>query len=78
MRILAHILKDCLTVKNGNDFCAAKTGAFLSLLIYFPMSWYMLYKEPVHFSLSEFALGVATIIGAGMLGAKVKESTEQE
>lgn len=78
MRILVRILKDCLTIKNGQDWCFAKTSAFVSLIIYFPMAIFMMVKNVDHFSLSEFALGIGTILGASAASAKIKETTEPE
>ncbi len=72
------VIKDSLTVANGRDYCESKMLAFVSFWIYLPFAGYMLYRTPDHFSLSEFSLGIATIIGAGAVGAKIKDSTEPE
>lgn len=76
MMLLADIFKDICTVKNGMDWCASKTLSLLAFFIYVPMATYMMYINPMHFSLSEFAVGIATIIGAGAVGARIKSETE--
>ncbi len=76
--LLFRVTKDILTIKNGEDYCSAKVSAFASLWAYMGFATYMLHHSPDHFSLSEFAIGIATIIGAGAVGSKIKETTEPE
>lgn len=78
MNIFARVLKDCLTIANDKDYCYAKVGASIGLMTYLPTAEYMLYKAPEHFSLSEFAIGIATIIGAGAVAARIKKDVEPE
>jgi hypothetical protein len=78
MNIFARVLKDCLTIANDKDYCYAKVGAFIGLVVYLPTGEYMLYKVPEHFSLSEFAIGIATILGAGAVAARVKKDVEPQ
>lgn len=73
---ISRVLKDCLTVANGEDYCHSKCLSFLGFMVYLIISIYMLWKSVDKFSLSECAIGMTTIIGGGAASAAIKKDTE--
>lgn len=77
MMIIARIIKDILTVKNGEDFCFAKITGAIGILAAISFTGVSLYHHHA-IQIQDFCIGVASIIASACGGAKMKETTEPE
>lgn len=75
MNLFARVVKDICTNKNDRDYCHSKTLALVAFVGFLSLSGYSIYRGD-KFDPLGWAGGAGTIITAGALGAKVKESTE--
>lgn len=71
-----HPIKSLLTGKDNSSFCFAKVAGALALLVGLGLEIYVVVHSGGVFSLTEFGIGVGTLIGAISGAVKLKESSE--
>lgn len=77
-KTLSTVTKDILTEKDGTSFDVTKVQWFIGTIIYFVMTVYsVMHTEKHEFDFTAWGVGFASILAAGSVGVKIKESTEQ-
>jgi len=75
--LISRVTKDILTEKDGQSYDVTKVQWFVGTVVYFGCTVYSLIwlKEP--FNPVNWSIGFASVLAAGSVGVKIKESTEQ-
>ena len=77
LELSKRVIKDCLTVKNGEDYDLGRVGIALCMLGLIGLSAYGVYLEH-KFDAQGFGVGAGTILGAGGFGLSMKSKTEPD
>lgn len=77
-QVIKSVIKDSLTEKDGQSYDVTKVQWFVGTVVYFGCTIYsVMHTVDHHFDFTSWAVGFASILAAGSVGVKIKESTEQ-
>jgi hypothetical protein len=75
---IRSVFKDTLTEKDGQSYDVTKVQWFVGTIVYFGCTIYsIIHTTDHHFDYTSWAVGFASILAAGSVGVKIKETTEQ-
>ena len=77
MNLISTVIKDCTTLKNGNDYDVGRILWIIGVLVFFGMSIFALWKHGT-FDPMNWGAGFGGILAGGGAGLKFKSSTEPE
>jgi hypothetical protein len=72
---MPQLLKDCLTLKNGEDYDVGRVLLMLGAVAFVILSFYGVYQAG-EFDPERFGAGYGMILGGGGIGIAVKSHTE--
>ena len=76
VNLIKTVIKHCVTEKDGESYDLARILWAIGTLVFFGCTVYSLHKGQT-FDYTSWGVGFGSVLAAGSIGIKVKETTEQ-